>query len=379
MTFAAIVAAGYLLGSCPWGYWLVRLFHGADVRSQGSGATGASNVWRAYGPRLGHRRARPRRPQGVRPGVRRRAPGLDALRDPRRRRRDGRPLPAARSSASGRAGRWSRPPGGVVIAVAPWVALAIAAVWLVTFALTRYTSVASIVSAFALPLAAVGVRLPGRGDRVHGRLGGSRSSGSTAGTSAASGPAPRTGSGGAAEQRSPDDRRRASPGSSTWPATTFARRWPRSTASRRRSSAQARSTTSATSSSSTRRAGQIAVLVDQLGLAARIASGRYDPHLVEANTLELAAASGVPASGEGAAARDRRRHRDAGAHGARGCCRAVRRRGPGRGPYPVATSSLRRSPARATTEDVGALVARAAVAALGGSVELDGETLRVRL
>ena len=28
MTFAAIVVAGYLLGSCPWGYWLVRIFRG---------------------------------------------------------------------------------------------------------------------------------------------------------------------------------------------------------------------------------------------------------------------------------------------------------------------------------------------------------------
>src|SRR5262245_57247384 len=48
-------------------------------------------------------------------------------------------------------------------------------------------------------------------------------------------------------------------------------------------------------------AAEMAVLVEQLGLAARIAAGRYDPHLGEANTLELAAASGVPASGEGAA------------------------------------------------------------------------------
>ena len=59
--------------------------------------------------------------------------------------------------------------GGVVIAVAPWVALAIAAVWLVTFAVTRYTSVASIVSAFALPLTAWGFGYPTEGGRVHGR------------------------------------------------------------------------------------------------------------------------------------------------------------------------------------------------------------------
>ena len=45
--------------------------------------------------------------------------------------------------------------GGVVFAVAPWAALVIAVVWLVTFALSRYTSVASLVSAVALPVAAV--------------------------------------------------------------------------------------------------------------------------------------------------------------------------------------------------------------------------------
>ena len=50
MTFAGIVVFGYLLGSCPWGYWLVRVFHHADVRKLGSGSIGASNVWRAYGP-----------------------------------------------------------------------------------------------------------------------------------------------------------------------------------------------------------------------------------------------------------------------------------------------------------------------------------------
>ena len=35
MTFAAIVVLGYLLGSCPWGYWLVRIFRGEDIRKVG--------------------------------------------------------------------------------------------------------------------------------------------------------------------------------------------------------------------------------------------------------------------------------------------------------------------------------------------------------
>jgi glycerol-3-phosphate acyltransferase PlsY len=53
VTYAALFVLGYLLGSCPWGYWLVRIFRGSDVRAQGSGNIGITNVWRNYGPRLG--------------------------------------------------------------------------------------------------------------------------------------------------------------------------------------------------------------------------------------------------------------------------------------------------------------------------------------
>src|SRR5713226_10719452 len=48
-----LVVAGYVLGSMPWGLWLVRIFRGEDIRTVGSGNIGASNVWRVYGRRLG--------------------------------------------------------------------------------------------------------------------------------------------------------------------------------------------------------------------------------------------------------------------------------------------------------------------------------------
>lgn len=41
-----IVAASYLLGSIPFGYLLVRMFRGEDVRQSGSGNIGATNVSR---------------------------------------------------------------------------------------------------------------------------------------------------------------------------------------------------------------------------------------------------------------------------------------------------------------------------------------------
>jgi glycerol-3-phosphate acyltransferase PlsY len=44
--FILIAAAGYLLGSIPFGYVLVRVFRGEDVRRSGSGNIGATNVAR---------------------------------------------------------------------------------------------------------------------------------------------------------------------------------------------------------------------------------------------------------------------------------------------------------------------------------------------
>jgi glycerol-3-phosphate acyltransferase PlsY len=47
------ISIAYLLGSVPFGYLLVRLFRREDVRRQGSGNIGATNVARSGGTKLG--------------------------------------------------------------------------------------------------------------------------------------------------------------------------------------------------------------------------------------------------------------------------------------------------------------------------------------
>ena len=127
-------------------------------------------------------------------------------------------------------------------------------------------------------------------------------------------------------------------------------------------------------------ASQMAVLIEQLGLAARIAAGNYEPHRIEANTLELAAASGFPASGKGVAVET-----DA-ATVARALAAlataTVRFGGEGTAPrWTVAGRELLLEPAAepaTMNRDVGAVVALAVLDILG-SVEHEGGTLRVFL
>jgi glycerol-3-phosphate acyltransferase PlsY len=49
LTRALVLVVSYLLGSIPFGYLIVRLKSGGDVRETGSGGTGATNVTRRAG------------------------------------------------------------------------------------------------------------------------------------------------------------------------------------------------------------------------------------------------------------------------------------------------------------------------------------------
>jgi glycerol-3-phosphate acyltransferase PlsY len=49
---AVTLVPAYALGAMPWGLW-IGLLRGVDVRKQGSGNLGATNVYRLLGPKLG--------------------------------------------------------------------------------------------------------------------------------------------------------------------------------------------------------------------------------------------------------------------------------------------------------------------------------------
>jgi acyl phosphate:glycerol-3-phosphate acyltransferase len=154
MREAALVVFGYVVGSTPWGLWLPRLVAGVDVRTLGSGNIGATNVWRALGFKLGLAVALLDIAKGA-------AVALVArwLAD------DGVAVVAGLAALAGhwrplflgfaRGGKVVATTGGVGLALAFLPTLAAAGAWIAIFLVTRYASVASIVSAATLPLFAL--------------------------------------------------------------------------------------------------------------------------------------------------------------------------------------------------------------------------------
>ena len=151
MTDVLLIAAGYLLGSMPWGYWLPRLLVGVDVRTLGSGNAGATNVWRTLGFKLGLAVAA----LDIAKGAAAALLGLWLGGD----------LVAVLAGVAAMVGHW-RPlflgfakggktvatTGGVALALATLPALAAAGTWMVVFLPTRYASLASRAAGVSLPL-----------------------------------------------------------------------------------------------------------------------------------------------------------------------------------------------------------------------------------
>jgi hypothetical protein len=137
----------------------------------------------------------------------------------------------------------------------------------------------------------------------------------------------------------------------------------------------------------------MADLLDQLSLAARIQSGRYEPSLTEVDTAELARVAAqrldeerVGVSGAGGIVRVDREATERAFSSLVRC--ALRHGGLEHVDVVAEGSALRVSPITAASapvvlgqdlRDLGAAVAVLLVEHLGGSVAVDGETLTVRL
>jgi acyl phosphate:glycerol-3-phosphate acyltransferase len=151
VVIAAFVVAGYLCGSLTWGYWLVRIFRGEDIRTKGSGNVGATNVWRVYGPRLGLPAAVLDVAKGFVPAFAATVVvghGTGVLAGAAAMLGHWRPI----FLGFQRGGKMVATAGGAFLGVAPLVGAAGAGVWILVFAITRYASVASITSAASLAL-----------------------------------------------------------------------------------------------------------------------------------------------------------------------------------------------------------------------------------
>jgi glycerol-3-phosphate acyltransferase PlsY len=156
---ALVVLGGYLLGSIPFGYLLPRVVRGEDIRRQGSGNVGASNVWRVYGRSLGIPVALLDVAKGFVPAL----VGLELGGDwvgvlAGAAAMIGHARPVFLGFSKG--GKMVATAGGVAFALAPLAALGCLVVWLVTFAVFRYASLASMVTASALPLLCLAFGVP---------------------------------------------------------------------------------------------------------------------------------------------------------------------------------------------------------------------------
>jgi glycerol-3-phosphate acyltransferase PlsY len=153
----AVILAGYLIGSLPTGYIVGRMA-GVDIRTQGSGNIGATNVVRVLGKKYGYPVFLIDLLKGVVAVVVAQTISTRA----------NSPLSMQLLAIIGgvacvvghnfpvwlgfHGGKGVATSVGVVFALLPAAAIAVLAVWILTFSASRYVSLASIVAAIALPI-----------------------------------------------------------------------------------------------------------------------------------------------------------------------------------------------------------------------------------
>ena len=158
LVFAAVVLISYLLGSIPAGYLAGRIA-GIDIRHAGSGNIGATNVTRVLGKRYGYpvfivdflkgliavslsilieKRAQPLSVPTELIGI---IAAISCV--------IGHSFPVWLSFKGGKGVATSM---GALFGLVPFVALIGVAVWVITFEMTRYVSVASMTAALAVPI-----------------------------------------------------------------------------------------------------------------------------------------------------------------------------------------------------------------------------------
>jgi len=145
------VLTAFFLGSLPFGHWLA-LVRGIDLRNQGSGNTGATNVGRVLGKKWGifvfvldlgkgWIAVALAKSVGNLPETWSVTVGVFAV------------LGHVFSPWLGfRGGKGVATSAGILIGLAPWVALGVALIWFLAFQMSRTVSVASLCAATAFPL-----------------------------------------------------------------------------------------------------------------------------------------------------------------------------------------------------------------------------------
>jgi glycerol-3-phosphate acyltransferase PlsY len=151
-----LVAAGYVIGAIPFGLLVVRAVTGRDIRTEGSGNIGATNVFRTSGPALGVLVLVLDLLKGLIPVLVVRRLGLP----PETLVVVGLAAIAGHNWSvflRGKGGKGIATSYGVLLGLSPIAGILAAVIWLAVVVATRYASLASLLGMLAVPIV-IGLR-----------------------------------------------------------------------------------------------------------------------------------------------------------------------------------------------------------------------------